>query len=140
MFGEGIGAFEYDDIAHDWRQTLRSGRRLLMTPPSVIMELHVGGRLALLAATLHSAQGFGLARLHMCASPRLVATVSLADMPCVCQSGDGPTIGEFAADAFGAAYCARSSLLLNGRHADESTRVRPGDTVELRDRGPEERT
>ena len=62
---------------------------------------------------------------------RNIATVSLADMPCVCQADDGPTLSQFAADKFGNAVATR--LLLNGRHALPSARLRPGDTVEFLD-------
>ena len=59
---------------------------------------------------------------------RQVATVSLADMPCMCQPDAALTAAQFATETFGETV---GVLLLNGHRADPETRVRPGDTVEL---------
>ena len=73
------------------------------------------------------------------AGTRRVVSVSLADMPCMCQADARPSLAEVAAEAFGelgligAAECAASArrLLLNGEAGRADAPVRIGDTLEL---------
>ena len=74
------------------------------------------------------------------ARAKRTATVSLADMPCVCQSDAGPTLVGCASEAFaelGGTLPARRAvearrLLLNGRVVtSDDASVKVGDTLEL---------
>ena len=66
------------------------------------------------------------------AAARQIATVSLADMPCVCQADATPTVAQFMEETFGYSQTA-GSVLLNGVQVVDpcATSVRPGDTIEL---------
>ena len=67
----------------------------------------------------------------------IIRSVSLADMPCMCQEDAQPTLGQYAAEAFEDESISvahdEGRLLLNGRQrAGLDAAVRAGDTVELR--------